>query len=230
MHGRHLLRTALLAAFLFAGCGGDENEPAAEAKPTPKGPPPAAEVQESMVAIIDTCTEASFDENVDTAPVSEQVDRMISLFEAHDPDATMKQSDLRATTMRQVLTQVRDHVRTCSPQDEERINDTLTSVPAPADAQPAPTSESEPAETNAGGRRGVATIASELASLCVDKLGDPGPASPEIEELIDDLVTAYQDGPKNAATRNFMRVAHSNMREGCGPDQADKVKQALDAG
>jgi hypothetical protein len=204
---------------------------------TPKGHPPAVGGSgvDGCDHRIDTCTKRSFDETVDTAPVSEQVDRMISLFKAHDPDAKLAASDLKAGTMRQVLTQVltqvRDEVRTCSPADESRVNDTLTSVPAPADAEPAPTSEPEQTETpEPVGRRGVATIAAELAPLCVDKIGNPGPASPEIEQLVDDLVTSYESGPKNAATKRFMTVARDNLANGCGPDHAGKVKAAIAAG
>ena len=227
---RWLLLLGFAVSLAAAGCGGGGKGAAARASATSKGPPPASEVQEAMVAIIATCTKRSFDESVDTAPVSEQVDRMVSLFKAYDPDATLAKSDLRATTMRQALTQVRDQARTCSPQDEARLNDTLTSFPAPDNAQTAPTSEPEQTETPAGGGRGVATIAAELAPLCVAKISDPGPASPQIKALVDDLVKAYRQGPKNAATKHFMTVARSNLKDGCGPDQAANVAAALSAG
>jgi hypothetical protein len=81
-------------------------------------------------------------------------------------------------------------------------------------------------------RRGVATIAAELAPLCVDRLtsADQGaPASPEIARLVDELIAAYIGGPKNESTTERMRVALDNMENGCGPDQARKIAGALEA-
>lgn len=95
-----------------------------------------------------------------------------------------------------------------------------TAVPSPA-TKPA----SEPT-------RGVATIASELATLCVARIGTPqegDPASTEIAALVDDLSAAYASGPKNESTAHFMRVALSNMKNGCGPEQASQVQRALDS-
>jgi hypothetical protein len=227
------LTLIVLAAAAVSGCGSSDGE--TEQAAAPKGPPAAGQVQQSVAAIIDTCMKRSFDSSVDVAPVSEQVDRMIAMFKASDPDAEMGKSDLRATTLRQALTQVRDQVRECSPDDEDRINDTLTSVPAPAGADTAPTAAAEPSEEapdpqGSSGNRGVATIAAELAPLCVDKIGSPGDASPEIAGLVDDLVGAYESGLKNSATLRFMENAESNMDGGCGPDQAAKIRDAIDAG
>jgi hypothetical protein len=229
-----LLCSLLMSTLMLAACGGgsgdDDGKP--EATATPKGPPPAKQVQAAVVAIIDTCIKVSFDNQTDTAPVSEQVDRMIALFKAYDPDAKLAPSDLRATTMRQALTQVRDQVRDCSPDDEDRINDTLSSVPASADAEPAPTAEATDTPAASTRRRGVATIAAELAPLCVERLtnGQQGEADARIAALVDDLVKAYRDGPKNEGTRHLMRVALSNLREGCGTDQTGKVADALRGG
>jgi hypothetical protein len=219
---------ATIAAFALggAGCGGGDDPK--ESAEKPNGPPPAEQVENAVSTILNTCIEASFDADADTTPVSEQVDRLIALFKAHDPDARMAESDLRATTLRQALTQVRDQVRECNPEDEPRINDALTSVPAPADAEPAPTAEPESDEPEAAATGGVTAISANLATLCVDKLADPGPASSEIAALVDELVAAWHEGPKNAGTTNRMRVALSNLRHGCGPDQANKVKDALD--
>jgi hypothetical protein len=228
MHQRRLVCLPVLLATLFGGCGGDDERSGGRASATPKGPPPAAQVQEAMTSILASCSEIRLELSSDTGPVSEQVDRMISYFKTYDADAQLAQSDLRADTMRQVLTQVREDIRTCSPADEDRINDTLTSSTPPADAEPAPTTEPVEETPVAGERRGVAAIAAELALLCVDKIGSPGPASPEIQALVDDLITAYETGPKNPATRNFMKVARDNLRDGCGRDQADKLQVAID--
>ena len=81
--------------------------------------------------------------------------------------------------------------------------------------------------------RGVATLAAELAPLCVERVtngqqGEPG--TPEIAGLVDELVAAYEAGPKdNAATRR-MRITLENLSDGCGPDQAGKVRAALSEG
>jgi hypothetical protein len=212
-------------AVALAGCGGDgdasEGDGQAAAK---KGPPPAEQVEQSVVAVLNTCIERSFDAQVDTAPVSAEVDRLIALYKAHDPDAPLAPSDLKATSMRQAITQVRDQVRTCSPQDEDRINEVLTSSPPPA-ASDADTStgeqdaESKSTPEPGTGRRGVATISAELAPLGVDRIttGDTGPATPEIEALVDDLVTAYRNGPENRATRNRMRVARATSATAADP-------------
>jgi hypothetical protein len=85
--------------------------------------------------------------------------------------------------------------------------------------------------TTQSGQRGVFTIAAELAPHCVDRLGtaESGkPATPEIASLVDELVSAYEAGPKNEATTSRVRVALDNMESGCGPDQADKIRAALE--
>lgn len=79
--------------------------------------------------------------------------------------------------------------------------------------------------------RGVATIAAELAPHCVDRLGTAeqgDPATPEIERLVDDLIAAYEDGPKNAQATQRVEVSLENMRDGCGPDQAPKLAAVLE--
>ena len=243
MRARWWVTGLLLAVGAVGGCGGDGQDrggaAASAGTPAKKGPPPAEQVEQSVVTIVNTCTEKAWDEGADTGPVSAEVDTLIALFNKYDPDATMGESDLRASTLRQALSQMRDDTRTCSPADTDRISDTLTSSPPPEGATGAVTSD--PAEEDAeeqatpepgAGGRGVATIASELATLCVDRItsGDTGPATAEIEQLVDDLVQAYQSGPKNSATKLRMQVARSNLRDGCGSDQTGKVADALAAG
>jgi hypothetical protein len=41
-------------------------------------------------------------------------------------------------------------------------------------------------------------------------------------------VTAYKSGPKNEATTGRVRIALDNMENGCGPDQAAKIRAALE--
>ena len=203
----------------LAGCGGGGDGGQTATQAAAKGPPSAQQVQRSVVAIIETCTKQSFDASVDTGPVSAQVDRLIALWRRSDPDAKMAPSDLKATTLREALGQVRDQVRACSPADEERLNDTLTSSPAPAGAATAaPDTQGSTSAAGAGGR-GVATIAAELAPLCVHRIesGDTGPATPQIKGLVDDLIAAYRAGPKNTATALRMRIARTNLADGCGP-------------
>lgn len=80
--------------------------------------------------------------------------------------------------------------------------------------------------------RGVATVASDLATICVDRLtnGHQGdPATTKIETLVDELLEAYENGPKNEGTTHIVRVAADNMRDGCGSDQESRIRAALDA-
>jgi hypothetical protein len=95
---------------------------------------------------------------------------------------------------------------------------------APVKAHPSSTAEA------ATRTRGVATIAAELAGLCVERIGTPesgDPASPEIAALVGELSTAYKDGPKNVSTSHFMTVAIDNMKNGCGPEQAASLRDAM---
>lgn len=90
--------------------------------------------------------------------------------------------------------------------------------------------ESSAAKGTPEAQRGVALVASELASLCVDRLGTSeqgDQASPAITRLVDELVTAYQASTQNAGATHQVQVAYDNMRHGCGADQADKLATVL---
>ena len=85
-------------------------------------------------------------------------------------------------------------------------------------------------EAQAPTQRGVATIRAELAPLCIERLraGGEGPASPAIEGLVDEMVAAYEAGPKNEATNGIIENVTTTMQDGCGTDQVAKLEGALE--
>ena len=91
------------------------------------GSPPAAQVQQAAVAILNTCIKYSYDNTVDLAPVSQATDTLIRFSHTYNLDAQMGHSDLKAHTLRQALATTRDTLRTCSPQDASRLDAVLGS-------------------------------------------------------------------------------------------------------
>ena len=96
--------------------------PSAAAAP---GSPPAAQVQQAVVAILNTCISHSYDNTVDLGPVSQATDTLIRFSHTYNLDAQMGHSDLKAHTLRQALAAARDTLRTCSPQDASRLDAVL---------------------------------------------------------------------------------------------------------
>jgi hypothetical protein len=122
---------AVLAAFLFGGCGGKSTSSGGASSGTTTStsshPPPAAEVQKAVVSIINTCIKRSYDETVSVGPVSDATDTLIRFAHTYSLDVQMEPSELKAHTLRQAISNARDTLRRCSPDDGVRLDAVLSS-------------------------------------------------------------------------------------------------------
>jgi hypothetical protein len=87
--------------------------------------PPANQVQQAVVAILNTCIKHSFDNTVDLGPVSQATDKLIQFSHTYNLDAPLAPTDLKAHTLREALANARDTLRTCSPSDASHLDSVL---------------------------------------------------------------------------------------------------------
>lgn len=116
--------SVVLAALVLTACG--SSKATSSAPSTRSQPPPSAQVSQAVVSLIATCDTYSFSPaTTSIGPVSIATGTLVRLAHTYSMTATMNAPGIKATTLRDALSNLLPVLQKCSPADASRVDDVL---------------------------------------------------------------------------------------------------------